>query len=55
MRNIWPSMIGLSPSGELRIALSTAGARARSQTETVIMRDSGTETVASWVSGVGEP
>ena len=43
------------PRPDSRIAFSTAPASERSQTWTVIMRGSGTEMVASWLSGIGEP
>ena len=41
MRSVWPSMIGLRPSGASRIALSTAPTLALSQTLTASMRASG--------------
>src|SRR5438309_5185419 len=54
-RMTWPSVCGLSPSPASRIALSTALTMARSHTWTVIIRGSGTLTLASWLSGTVPP
>src|SRR5437588_273461 len=54
-RMTWPSVWGLSPSPASRIALSTALTIARSHTWTVIIRGSGTLTLASWLSGTVPP
>ena len=51
----WPSDAGLRPNSAVRIAFSTAPARPRSQTCTVIIRGSGTPMVATWLSGVDAP
>jgi hypothetical protein len=50
-----PSVIGLMPSPALRIAFSTALMLLRSQIWTDSRRGSGTETVATWFSGIFEP
>ena len=51
-RIIWPSVIGLSPSPAERIAFSTGWTLDRSHTWTDSMRASGTDTVATWLSGM---
>jgi hypothetical protein len=51
----WPSADGLRPSSAVRIAFSTAPAKPRSQTWTVIIRGSGTPMVATWLSGIAAP
>ena len=43
----WPSVCGLRPSSDSRMARSTPLTWERSQTCTVIMRGSGTEIVAT--------
>ncbi len=55
MRSVVPSTIGLSPRFDSRIALSTAPTIDLSHTETEIMRGSGTEMVATWLTGISEP
>ena len=55
MRSVVPSRIGLKPRLASRIARSTAPTTDLSQTETEIMRGSGTVTVASWLSGIVVP
>src|SRR5882724_1767163 len=54
-RTSWPSDIGLTPRPASRIARSTACTKPRSQTCTVIMRDSGTLTVPTCTSGISLP
>ena len=51
-RITWPSVDGVKPRLAARIAFSTACTIERSQTCTLIMRGSGTLTVASWLSGM---
>ena len=51
----WPSVTGLRPSPAERIAFSTGWTFDRSHTCTVSIRASGTETVATWFSGMFEP
>ena len=48
---LWPSVCGLSPSPESRMAISTAFTTERSHTCTESMDGPPTETVASWLSG----
>ena len=54
-RRIVPSICGLMPRPELRIALSTAPTSDLSQTLTSTMRGSGTVMVPSWFTGIGLP
>ena len=55
MRSVVPSMIGLKPRLDSRMARSTAPTTDLSQTETEIMRGSGTVTVATWLIGIVVP
>lgn len=48
-------MIGLKPNFNSRMARSTAPTSCLSHTDTEIIRGSGTETVATWLIGIGEP
>ena len=50
-----PSICGLIPRPELRIALSTALTSALSQTLTSTIRGSGTVIVPSWLIGIVLP
>ena len=50
-----PSTAGVSPSGAMRIAFSTALTMPRSQTCTDSMRGSGTLIVPTWFSGSSLP
>ena len=55
MRSVVPSMIGLKPRLDSRMARSTAPTIDLSHTDTEIMRGSGTETVATCVIGMVLP
>ncbi len=55
IRTILPSLIGLSPSSDFWMAFSIAGITLESQGEIWIMRLSGTDRDATWLSGVGTP
>ena len=48
-------MTGFIPRFASRIALSTACTLLLSQTFTEMVRGSGTDTVATWLSGIFEP
>jgi hypothetical protein len=54
-RTTCPSLAGLSPSPESRIARSTAPTSVRSHTCTVSSRGSGTPIVPTWVIGTAVP
>ena len=54
-RMIVPSLVGLTPRSESRIAFSIAPSWLASYGLMTAIRASGMEMPASWLSGVGEP
>ncbi len=52
---VWPSVCGLRPRSDSRIAFSTAVTMPRSQTEIESRRGSGTLTVATCAIGIEAP
>jgi len=55
MRMILPSLTGVSPRSDFRMAFSTRPKAARSQGWMVMVRLSGVEREAIWSMGVGVP
>ena len=55
MRMSLPSLTGVSPRSDFRMAFSTAAKPPLSQGWMVMVRLSGTATEASWFTGVGVP
>ena len=55
MRRFVPSLTGLKPRPDERIAFSTDTTMPLSQTLTVMERGSGTLTAATWFKGTVEP
>ena len=55
MRMILPSLTGVSPRSDLRMAFSTAAMPPLSHGWMVRVRLSGTATEAIWLTGVGVP
>ena len=54
-RMTWPSLLGVRPRSDFRMAFSMSPMVLRSQGRIISMRGSGTEMPASWFSGVGAP
>src|SRR5579875_2796098 len=54
-RIMWPSLLGVRPRSDLRIAFSIGPSIERSHGWIVSKRGSGTLTVASWLIGIGVP